>query len=96
MRRMMRSVMPVTTVVIVMLMVLGTQLMWDASCTYAVCQPTEVYTPGTSEVAAVLPEGTCIRAEETVGDAWREIEYLFGGQRRTGFVRSDALVLRSP
>ena len=96
MRRILMVTIPAAAVLMVFLILCSMQQLWDNSCTHAVSGPTEVYTPGTSEVEAILPEGTCIRAEATVGDAWQEIEYLRGGQCRTGFVRSDTLVLRSP
>lgn len=75
---------------------LGTWWMWEASCIYATSGPTPVYTPGTSEIAVMLPAGTAIHVEATVGDAWQEIEYLFGGQCRTGFVRAGSLTRRVP
>lgn len=96
MRRILMVTIPAAAVLMMLLALCSLQQLWDNSCTHAVSGPPAVYTPGTSEVEAVLPEGTCIRAEETVGDAWREIEYLFGGQLRTGFVRSDSLVQRNP
>ncbi len=69
-----------------------TQWRWEQDCAWQTARETPVYTPGTAEVATTLPAGAAVRAEDTVGDVWLAIEYMVGGQRHAGMVRSDSVV----
>ncbi len=70
------------------------QLQWEQGCQWCTARDTQVYTPGTADVAATLPAGTSIRAEETVGEGWLEIEYMVDGKCYTGMVRAGTVRAR--